>query len=291
MSIAVACAVPDGVVIGADSAVTVALPDGGVLKVFEDAEKVFPLRLSGTRIEDCFLGAATYGLGTLGARTVGSYVREFCSSSAGDGLDGLSVEQAAQALGKWLNISFAEEVQPIAEKVFEKPFAEIPIDRRPSLGLAVAGFAPGSHLPEVWAAQIPGESTGVDVTQSRKPGEFGATWWGVGGPITRFVKGSDPVVLDQVATYLRDKSGLILTEEDIGEVSRIVARGEWRIPFEAMPVQEAVNITRFLLGLAINFVHFGAGAPICGGPVRAALITRPGGFQWVQRPEVEVRQL
>jgi hypothetical protein len=291
VSIAVACTVPDGVVIGADSAITVAAPGGGVLKVFEDAEKVFPLCSPGTRMEECFLGAATFGLGTLGARTVGAYVREFCSSPEGADLGESSVEQAAHAIGDSLSLSFAQEVQPIAEKVLDKPFGEIPVEQRPSLGLAVAGFSPGSHLPELWGVQIPGVSTGVDIARYRKVGEFGATWWGVMGPITRFVKGFDLTVLDQVADYLHAKFGLTLSEEDWGEVSRVVAQAEWQIPFEAMPVQEAVNITRFLLGLAINFVHFGAGAPICGGPVRAALITRSGGFQWVQRPEVEVRQL
>jgi hypothetical protein len=282
--------VPDGVVIGADSAITVAAPDGGVLKVFEDAEKVFPLRAPDTRMEDCFLGAATYGLGTLGARTVGAYVREFCSSPDGVSLRQASVEQASSAIGDWLRSSFRREVQPVAEKVFGRSLEEIPPEQRPTLGLAVAGYSPGGHLPEVVSVEIPGAGQ-ADVSRYREAGQFGATWWGVVGPITRFVKGFDPAVFEQVVAYLRAKLGFDPSENDISEIGRIVASGEWHIPFEAMPVQEAVNVTRFLLGLAINFVHFGTGAPICGGAVRAALITRSGGFQWVQRPEVEIRQL
>ena len=78
VTIAVACNLADGVVMGVDSAITihgiVKLPDGGqqsgIMKVYNDAEKLFPLF-------DLPVGIASFGLAQLELRTIQSYVREF----------------------------------------------------------------------------------------------------------------------------------------------------------------------------------------------------------------------
>src|SRR2546422_625642 len=83
MSVVVSCNLPDGVILGADSAITLPGPPvvpgqplppnvmhGGVLKVYEDADKLFSL---GERP----IGVATFGAGVIGNRTLGSYLREF----------------------------------------------------------------------------------------------------------------------------------------------------------------------------------------------------------------------
>ena len=69
MTIAVACNLAEGVVLGVDSAVT--LGDSvTVLKVYENAEKLFQLGKKP-------IGIATFGIAAIGARGIGSYIREF----------------------------------------------------------------------------------------------------------------------------------------------------------------------------------------------------------------------
>lgn len=45
-------------------------PKGGVVKVYENAEKLFQLA-------EKPIGIASFGIGALGARNIGSYIREF----------------------------------------------------------------------------------------------------------------------------------------------------------------------------------------------------------------------
>src|SRR5687767_8142260 len=69
MTVAVSLNLSDGVILGVDSAVTIPGTTGEA-KIYENAEKLFQL---GERP----IGVAIYGLGGLGARSIGSYLREF----------------------------------------------------------------------------------------------------------------------------------------------------------------------------------------------------------------------
>jgi hypothetical protein len=69
VTVAVSCNPSDGVILGVDSAIT--LPAGAsVIKVHENAEKLF-------QFADLPVAIAVYGLGTLGARSLGGFLREF----------------------------------------------------------------------------------------------------------------------------------------------------------------------------------------------------------------------
>ena len=70
MTVAVAGNFPDGVVLGVDSAVTLSDANGQIAKVYENAEKLF-------QIGEKPIGIAAFGLAILGARGIGSHLREF----------------------------------------------------------------------------------------------------------------------------------------------------------------------------------------------------------------------
>jgi hypothetical protein len=50
-----------------------------------------------------------------------------------------------------------------------------------------------------------------------------------------------------------------------------------------MPIQDAIDLARYLIELTIGFVRFSSGAPTVGGSVEIAAITKHEGFRWVQR--------
>jgi hypothetical protein len=62
-------------------------------------------------------------------------------------------------------------------------------------------------------------------------------------------------------------------------------RNDLIMPFvvEAMPIQDAIDLARFLVDTTINFVKFSPGAPTVGGPIDIATITKHEDFKWISR--------
>jgi len=55
----------------------------------------------------------------------------------------------------------------------------------------------------------------------------------------------------------------------------------------AMPIQDAVDLARFLVETTIGFIRFAVFMPkSVGGAVGIAAITKHEGFRWVQRAEL-----
>lgn len=173
MSVVVSSNLPDGVVLGADSAITLPGPPpvagqplppnvmhGGVLKVYEDADKLFSL---GTRP----VGIATFGTAIIGNRTVGNYLREFVVRDINGVVSGQSsIAQISEALRQFFMDLYQAIVIPAVEKIHGKPFDQISQDQRPVFGLVIGGFSAGVYLSEVWMVLIPNHNT---------PGSAGAS--------------------------------------------------------------------------------------------------------------------
>jgi hypothetical protein len=220
---------------------------------------------------------------------VEAHIRDFCDSEKGDHIPGWTVEQVSAELRQWLATVFDEQVRPSIEQAHGVPFDRIPAERKPALGVVVAGYSPRGPSPEVWNIQIPKTGGSEEIKQYKPPGQFGVSWWGVIHPVTRFIKGFDPGLLDQLVKHLSGRFHFSVAEGDKREIAEVVNKGEYAVPYQAMSLQEAVNLTKFLLSLPINFAHFAVGAPVCGGQIRVAVISKRAGFQWVQRPELQVR--
>src|SRR5947207_2181008 len=148
MTVAVACNLSDGVILGVDSAVTVPSP-GGVAKVYENAEKLFQL---GERP----IGIATFGLGALGTRSLGSYLREFAIHDPGKVVSGQSaIADVVEALREFCMANYRAVIVPLLEQETGKSFDDIPAEQRPGIGLVVGGFSSNAYLSEVWEVWIP----------------------------------------------------------------------------------------------------------------------------------------
>jgi len=82
MTVAVFCNLSEGVILGVDSAASFPGP-GGVAKVYENAEKLFQLA-------NRPIGVAVFGLGGLGTRSIGCYLRKFGLHDPGQVVAGVS---------------------------------------------------------------------------------------------------------------------------------------------------------------------------------------------------------
>lgn len=267
MSVAVSCNLSDGVILGVDSAVTVPGPTG-IDKVYENAEKLF--RLGNRRI-----GVATYGLGVIGARTIGSFVREFEVHSSYSQL--LQSEDRMEAIVEALRCFFMDVYSKlvIPDLVVAKGcgFDAIPLAERPAFGLVVGGFSRGAYLSEVWNITIPHNNTPGSASRKRAQREFGTNWFAMFEPIRRYILGYDPRILQEMDDFFERLRGSPISDDERNQIKAILQKHEYKIPYFAMPMEEGIAHTRFLIELVINHHRFAIGAPVVGGNVTIGKVT------------------
>lgn len=269
MTVAVACNLSDGVILGVDSAVTVPSPQG-VIKIYEEAEKLFQLSHRP-------IGIANYGLGAIGTRSIGSYLREFEVKDPVGVVSGKgSVGDVVEGLRSFFMSEYEREVIPALEKELKKPFAELTQQEIPALGFVVGGFSVEAYLSEVWNIVIPQHSTAGSSQQQRPPGDFGTNWYAIFEPIRRYIKGYDPTLVNRLVGYFVEKHGMPWNDGVDQEVTAILNEFEYRIPFAAMPIDQGVEHVRFLVELVINHHKYAAGPGVVGGRARIGKVTYRG---------------
>lgn len=301
MTIAVCCTLADGVVLGTDSAITVTgqvktpqgvLP-GGVLKVYNDAEKVFGFHVDVQKDLRLPVGLVTYGLATLGNRTIESFVREFELDHKPADLKKLKMEELCTELHGFFRKRYVELLgKAIAAQ--GRKLEDVPPEQR-ALGFFVGGFSPDEPLPEAWEVNVHLDDKATRVNRIREPGNFGSNWGGQFGGVHRFHKGYDQQAIDALLNALVAEYKMVDPENaaQLARISAIVTSAlapfEYQVPFAAMPLQEGIDYTAFLLDMMILQHRFVFGAPTCGGNVRIAVVRKHEGFQWVTGREYEVR--
>jgi hypothetical protein len=281
MTVAVACTVPDGVILGVDSAVTIG-DAGNPEKVYEDAEKIFQL---GNRP----VGIAIYGLASFGVRTIGSLLREFELKNPSGVLDENkgNIKDIVEQMRIFFSSEYTKTVVPVVEAVKGVPFAQIPDTDRPGLGLIVAGFSPGMFSPEVWNIVVPLHSAPNSGALTIGSGNLGSAWFASCTPIFRYVKGRDPALLDAIMEKCEEIHGSPFTEDQKTSVREVADKSEYQIVFNSMPLKRGIEYVRFLVQLVISHHRFAVGAPIVGGCPRVGLVTYKGeGFK-ILEDEVE----
>jgi hypothetical protein len=233
VTVAVSCNLSDRVILGVDSAVTIPTPTG-IAKVYENAEKLFQL---GERP----IGIATYGLGGIEARSIGSYLREFEVRDPDKILSSdSSVEEVVEALRQFFMDYYSKLITPALEAELGQEADNIPAERWPVLGLVIGGFSPGAYLSEVWNAEIPFHSQPNSASRQRGHGDFGSNWFAMFEPIRRYTLGYDPALVDELAGYFTHlRGGTSLSPPEVQQIQEILGHYGYAVPFAAMPMQKA----------------------------------------------------
>ena len=266
MTIIASVKVRDGLVLATDSMTTIqaTIDEAGhkaVIKTYSNAKKLF-------HIGDAPIGAMIYGIGNIGQRSI----------------EGLMFDFSTKELPK-LNEEKKESVQEVAKALFDyfnnlyqTEFANIPSEQRIEdfrFGVFVAGCSTGKPFVEEWEFLLPRDDK---VKQVRPDTTFGASWRGVDLPFTRLLKGFDP------------RSKQKLQEHGVAEDIIKGALESWKatIAYDAMPVQDAINLAVFIVKTTIGLVSFEIGAPSCGGPLQVASILPDGTFKWIAQPQLSI---
>ncbi|MBI4829827.1 MAG: hypothetical protein HY804_13685 [Nitrospinae bacterium] len=264
MTIAICLSVNDGVVLASDSASTLS-DKTGVLNVYNNADKIFNL------YKGLPVGAVTWGAGSIGRSSISTLMkdlrRRFTSSSD----------------PKWKLDKPSYEMRGIAEKVKNYFYDELYCPEfeswpeKPSLGFIVTGYSANKTSDESYLIEInSGICSGVNPV--RENHAQGIIWRGQPEAINRLLLGHS----GDFPQILSAKLGV--PEDQIAVVMNIITEGlQAPLLISPMPVQDAIDLARFLVDVTINYLRFSPGAPTVAGPIEIAAITKHEGFKWIQR--------
>jgi hypothetical protein len=278
MSLGIAFKGPEGVVLAADSRVTLMglqpnlIPGQAAVLVpatFDNATKL--LRLKG---QERF-GAVTYGLGAIGQlapRTAHSFIPEFEANLAKEKAINITVEQFATRLSEFFSSQW---------KILDMP-VELP-QGTPEMTFLIGGYDPEAPYGRVFEFSIPTKPKPHEWFTG--PGQFGIVWGGQREFVDRLIQGYDPRVIDIVASelHLEEKQTENLREK-LGTLSTPV-------PYQFLPLQDCVDLSIFLLRTTIRLQTWTVGIRGVGGAIDVAVITKTDGFQPVRLKQLSGEEI
>jgi hypothetical protein len=269
MSLGIACKGTEGVVLAADSRVTlmglIPGPNGQQVMVpstFDNATKLLQVK------SQQYVGAVTYGAGAIGQqepRTASSFLPEFEEKIANKGR--LSVQDFAQELSKFFMDQW---------RAYKMPD---PCPAGNEMVFLVAGYDEGSAYGRVFELSIP---TMLVPVEKLPAGMFGALWGGQREIVDRIIQGFDPRTADLAQDLLKIPTGQRKTtlSDDLR------ARLTIAIPWQFLPLQDCVDLSVFLIRATISLQQWLVGVRGVGGAIDVATITRTDGFRAIQVKQI-----
>jgi hypothetical protein len=273
MSLGVAFKGPEGIVLAADSRVTLTSEEDVKGKIvllpsmFDNATKL--LRMKG---QD-FVGVVTYGLGGIGQeepRTAHSFLPEFEAELA---------QTQAKEDEKKNRLSVEDFARKLSDFFLRQWKDKMPEDYAgPDMVFLVGGFDKGAAYGSVYKIEIP---SNPEPTEQSVGASFGVTWGGQLTHATRLIKGFDPRVPSAVQDYLK------LSNEQTEKLQQYLEeRFSSRIPYPFLPLQDCVDFSIFLIRTTMEFQNWTIGVRGVGGAIDVATITRTDGFQPIQYKKI-----
>jgi hypothetical protein len=253
VTIVVALATPDGLVLAADSRTT-QFPDaqGNRSRIASDsADKLFLLCNR--------FGVATYGDAFIGDRTIAGLMSEFIAQL--DPIPGNGEDMAAE-LGKFFHDRYARWRDQIDEPI--EP------GERVTLGFIVGGYDPNG-IGRFHEVEIPGP---LVEEQEITTAEIGMLPRGQRDVIDRLLGGVDRGVLEAMEVAVDDKLGDALNHLTYKVLFPITLQDG--IDFASFLIRTTIDMQRFSDGT----LAFQVGTPGCGGPTRIAIVRR-GDVEWI----------
>ena len=279
MSIGVSIAVHDGIVLAADSASTLTISAApgalaGVANVYDNANKIFNL-YKGKPI-----GCVTFGSGSIGNSSIGTLIKDLRAALMDKGKakpleisfdpDNYNMENVSTTLANFLAMECEKQPPQTLSGT--------------NIGLLVGGYSTGSSLGESWRVEIKGGKP-TEPALMRPPDQAGISWGGMGDAIQRLVLGYGPAIFQTLAEVGvgvgKDAPNAQSLSQQLGPL--LNAKMQAPLVFAPMPIQDAIDLARFLVHASIEFSRFLPGPQVVGGPIEIAAITKHEGFKWIGR--------
>lgn len=260
MSLGIVVKAPEGLVLAAESRVTLTAIAPGQPPIhvnFDNATKL--LSFGG---HHTFVGAVTYGQAAIGLRTAHSFIPEFEATLPDERI---AVEKFAGEMSAFFMDQWRQSGQQIAAGV-------------PDMTFVVAGFDEDEAYGRVYEFGIPRMPDLQPRNTSQD--EFGITWGGQREVVDRLLRGYDYRLLD----VLRQQLAL-----DPGQVEKLeaaLAPLGMQVPLQALPLQDCIDLAIFFIRTTIAAQELTVGVRGCGGSIDVATITRREGLAWIQQKQI-----
>lgn len=274
MSLGIAFKGPEGVVLAADSRVTIFNqvvgqgPMAGktlvVPATFDNATKL--LKVNGQE----FVGAVTYGVGAIatstGPRTAHSFLPEFEAELAKE--KRLSVEDFAKKLSDFFTRQW-KAMTPAP------PAGE-------DMVFIIGGYDPDPKQAygRVFEVKVPSAPTPKETIPV---GVFGASWGGQREIVDRIMQGFDYRVVALASDFLKIPAA---GRDDAALEAHLKSQVTIKVPLAFLPLQDSVDLAIFLIRATIAVQKWGMDLRGVGGAVDVATITRTEGFKAIQQKYV-----
>lgn len=269
MSLGIVFKGPEGIVLAADSRVTLTAEIQQNQKkrllpsTFDNATKLLQID------KQQFVGVVTYGLGAIGQReprTAHSFLPELDKELS---TSRLPVEEFASELGKF----FLKQWQKTMPESWDGP----------DITFLIGGYNEGAVYGSVFQVNIPSHPEPMEWNTGA---QFGVTWGGQLEYINRLVKGFDPKLPFAVQEHLG------LTEEQRVELEQHLEGAlSSKIPYQFLPLQDCVDLSVFLIRATIELQTWTVGVRGVGGAIEVATVTRTDGFHPVHQKRIAARNV
>lgn len=265
MSLGIVIKVPEGLVLAADSRITlgaqITTPMGlqQLPVYFDNATKLLSFSAPNTTV-----GVVTYGQAVIGQqnqRTAASFIPEFESELTNERLSVLK---------------FAEKISEFYLKQWRSTMPpDDKIGNIPNMTFVIAGF----NLNEVY-----GQVYIVEIPRAPKPlernidNEFGITFGGQHEIVSRILLGYDIRLPEAL-------KGLNLSPEQATKVGVILKQYQLAVPLQVLALQDGIDLANFLIRSTVDGQKLSIGIRGVGGDIDVAVIKRNKNLQFIQRKQ------
>lgn len=264
MSLGVVVKGPEGIVLSADSRVTLTAQMVGqppLVVNFDNATKLLAFSGSNHR----HVGAVTYGAALIESRTVHSFMPEVELSLPEKRL---CVREYAEGMKQ-----FFDERYRLAGMTPSNPGDVI--------SFIVAGYDEKAAYGRVFVFAVPDGN----ITE-RNPDDFGMTWGGQLEVAARLIHGMDP----NLARLYASQAGTE-PEQVSGILDAIRPHLEWKVPYQVLPLQDCVDVATFLIRATMTAQSVSIGIRGVGGVVEVATVTEREGLKFVRQKTISYREV
>jgi hypothetical protein len=252
----------DGIVMASDSATTFYTQDGKPGQIYEHANKIVNL------VKGLPISVMTCGSGGIGNASIATLLKDLRQRLAG--VDEAFADWKLDSKNYTMEFVSSRVHQFFSEKANEADFKYF-------LLLRVCGYSSGHLLPEVWQVGF-NEGKSIDPSCIQTEDDFGVRWNGELEALNRLILG--------VGTITEEGAKAIgmTVENAVQLLSKLLPHTYENLILPAAPIQDAINLARFMVETTTGFIQFSiTRLKTVGGPIEIAVITKHEGFKWVQR--------
>jgi hypothetical protein len=263
VTVAVAVKVFDGIVVAADSATTLTLPNGSH-QVYNGATKVFQLHRT------LPLAAVTWGLGSIASASIATLAKDLRRRFMG----------ADPMHGGWKldpsNYTVENVANRLTEMMFDELWAPEYAGQIPAVvGFLIVGYSANAPHSEAWKVVLEDPLNHPTPIQVAAPDQAGWLAYAQPEAVNRLFHGYN-VEMKANLLALADPSKRKDMENLLDAQERLAV-----VP--PMPLFDAIDLARFMVDVTCGYSRWLLGPDTVGGPIEIASISRHEGFKWISR--------